>query len=100
MVGSVGAGQNAQNLALQGANARMGIGDIQRGYGQDQLNQYYNDWQEQQQYPYKQLDMYSGLLGRAQGGVSPNVTTTQSGYAASPYSQILGAGLLGYGMLK
>jgi hypothetical protein len=100
MVGSVGAGQNAQNLALQGANARMGIGDIQRGFSQDQLNQYYNDWQTQQQYPYQQLDYLSGILGRAQGGVSPNVTSTQSGYAASPYSQILGAGLLGYGMMK
>jgi hypothetical protein len=64
------------------------------------MNQYYNDWQTQQQYPYTQLDYLTGILSRAQGGVAPNVTTQQSGYAASPYSQILGAGLLGYGALS
>lgn len=100
MMQGVQGGQNAQNLFFQGANARMGIGDIQRGYQQDQYNQAYNDYQTQQQYPYGQLDYLTGILGRAQGGVSPNSTTQTSGYAASPYSQILGAGLLGYGMMK
>jgi hypothetical protein len=100
MMGAVPGAQNTQNMFLQGANARMGVGDINRSYDQDQLNQYYNDWQTQQQYPYTQLDYLTGILSRAQGGVAPNVTTQQSGYAASPYSQILGAGLLGYGALS
>ena len=99
MMGAVGAGQDAQNLFFQGANARMGIGDINRSFDQDSLNQYYNNWQELQQHPYRQLDYLTGILSRAQGGVSPNSTATQSGYAASPYSQLLGAGLLGYGMM-
>ncbi len=95
---AVQGGQNAQNLFFQGANQRMGIGDINRGYEQDLLNQYYNDFQQQQNYPASQLDYYTGILGRAQGGISPNMTTSQSGYSASPYSQVLGAGLLAYGM--
>jgi hypothetical protein len=97
---AVQGGQNAQNLFFQGANQRMGIGDINRGYEQDLLNQYFNDWQQQQNYPQSQLDYYTGVLGRAQGGISPNVTATPAGYSASPYSQIIGAGLLGYGMMK
>jgi hypothetical protein len=100
MMGAVPGAQNTQNMFLQGANARMGVGDINRSYDQDQLNQYYNDWQAQQNYPQSQLDYYTGILSRAQGGMSPNSTTTQSGYAASPYSQVLGAGLAAYGLMK
>lgn len=96
-MGAVGAGQNAQNLDLQRYNALLGVGDVYRGHEQDYLNQGYNDWQEQQNYPYKQLDYMTGLLGRAQGGMSPNMTQQQAGYSASPFSQLLGAGLLGYG---
>jgi hypothetical protein len=44
------------------------------------------------------LDYLTGIMSRAQGGVSPNSSFTQSGYTASPYSQIIGAGLLGYGL--
>jgi hypothetical protein len=95
---AMGQGTAGQQNFFQGLNQLMGLGDVQRGYQQDQYNQAYNDFQTQQQYPYTQLDYLTGLLGRAQGGVSPNVTTTSSGYQASPYSQILGAGLLGYGM--
>ena len=97
---AVNPGQNANNMFYQGIQQLMGIGDINRSHTQDQYNQAYNDWQQQQNYPASQLDYYTGILGRAQGGVSPNVVSQQSGYAASPYSQILGAGLLGYGMMN
>jgi hypothetical protein len=99
MTGMVGQGGNLQNQALQRAQSEMGIGDIQRGISQDYLNQGYADWQAGQNYPYKQLDMFSGLLSRAQGGMSPNMTTTSPGYSASPYSQLLG-GLAAYSALK
>lgn len=94
---ALGAGQNANNLFFQGANAWMGVGDAQRGLSQDYLNQAYNDWQDSQNIDFKNADWLSGLYGRAQGGMSPNSTTTQSGYAAAPISQLLGAGLLAYG---
>lgn len=100
MMGAIGQGNAQQGMALQRAQAEMGIGDVQRSYLQDLLNQNFSDWQEGQNYPYKQLDMYAGLLSRAQGGMSPNMTTTTPGYSASPYAQALGAGLLAYGMMK
>lgn len=94
MTGTIGLGQGLQGQAAQRAQMEMGIGDIQRAYSQDLLNNAYTQWQEQQQSPYKQLDYMTGILSRAQGGMAPNQTTTAPGYAASPYSQILG-GLLG-----
>ena len=100
MTGTIGLGNAQQQQAAQRAQMEMGIGDIQRAHSQDLMNNAYTMWQEQQQQPYKQLDYMTGLLARAQGGMAPNQTTTQSGYSASPYSQILG-GLLGtYAALK
>lgn len=90
--------QNEQNLALQRENAVLGVGDSLRGYNQDLLNQAYTDSQSQQNQQFRMLDYLSGLLGRAQGGVSPNMTYTTPGYQASPFSQVIGAGLLGYGL--
>lgn len=97
MMGALAPGQQGQQLDFQRYNQLMGIGDIQRGLSQDYLNQGYSDWQEQKNYPFQMLDYMTGLMGRAQGGVSPNMQMTQPGYSASPFSQILGAGLLGYG---
>jgi hypothetical protein len=92
----VGAGNGQQGLALQRAQAQMGIGDMFRGYNQDLLNQGYGDFTDQSNQQYKMLDIMSGLLGRASGGMSPSFTQTSSGYSASPYSQLIGAGLLGH----
>jgi hypothetical protein len=99
-MGAAGMSQADQGLTLERAKARMGVGDIERGMTQDYLNQYFGDWQDQNNQQYKMLDFYSGLLGRAQGGMSPNMTTTQPGYSASPFSQLLGTGLLAYGAMK
>ena len=95
MVGTIGSTQNEQALALQRMQSLMGIGDANRSYNQDILNANYNTWNQQRQYPYTQLDYLTGILSRAQGGVSPNVTTQQSGYGVSPYSGLLGAALVG-----
>lgn len=92
--------QNDQGLTLQRYNSEMGIGDVNRSYNQDLDTQGYQDFLNQQQHPYQMQDWLTGILSRAQGGVSPNMTTTQPSYGASPYSQILGAGLLGYQALK
>jgi hypothetical protein len=91
-------GQNANNMFLQGANALMGIGDANRGRTQDLLNMSYQDWLDQNNQPFKNMDWLTGLFSRAQGGMSPNSSTTSSGYAASPISQLLGAGLLYKGL--
>jgi hypothetical protein len=95
MIGALSPTQNEQNLALGRANAQLSVGDAQRSYNQDLLNQNYNDFTQAQQYPYNELDFLTGLISRSQGGMSPNSTTTTSGYSASPFSALVGAGLLG-----
>lgn len=97
--GMVGSAQNEQGLTLQRAQALMGVGDANRSYNQDILNAKYNTYNQQKQYPYTQLDYLTGILSRAQGGISPNSTTQQSGYGASPYSALLGGGLAAYGLM-
>lgn len=88
-------GQHEQDMALDRYRSVIGIGDAQRGFNQDVLNQQYNDWQDALNYPQRQMDWLTGLLSRAQGGISANSTTTPAGYSASPFSQVIGAGLLG-----
>jgi len=96
--------QRAQTLAPQysgldytDARNLMAVGDIRRGYGQDILNQNLSNFNESQQYPYRQLDVLSNAI---RGSVAGQSTTTQA--AASPYqpsatSGAIGGGLLGYG---
>jgi hypothetical protein len=95
---ATGASQNDQALTFERYKQLMGVGDMQRGLTQDYLNQYLQDWQDQQNFPMKNLDTYTGILSRAQGGMAPNVTNSVPGYQANPFSQLMGAGLLGYGM--
>jgi len=92
--------QGAIPYAYQGDEAAygagrnlLGIGDAQRQLGQDRLNLDYQDFQDRLNYPQRQLDWSSGILSRAQGGMSPNMTTTQNGYSASPFSQFLGTAM-------
>ncbi len=87
-------GQQLQS-ALGLSNAQIGVGDAIRSFTQDHLNQGYGDWQDQQNYPYKMEDWFTGLLSRSMGGMSPSSTTTTSGYQASPFSQLLGTAMLG-----
>lgn len=100
MVGAVGNALQGQGMDLGLNQALMGAGDINRSYKQDLLNQQYADWQDQQNHPYKMLDYMTGLLSRAQGGMSPNQITTQPGYAASPYAGLLGGALAAYGLSR
>lgn len=93
-MGAIGLGDNQQSLALQRAQAQMGVGDMFRGYNQDLLNQGYNDWSDQQNHQWQMLDNFANIISRASGGMSPSFTTSQSGYSASPFAGLLGAGLL------
>ena len=82
-------------------NARnmIGIGDIQRGYTQDLLNQQYGDWQQHVNYPLSMLQMYGSGLSQASGNYGQN-TQMQSGpmYQANPFAQAVGLGLTGAGL--
>lgn len=100
MMQAIPLGNQQQQLALDRYKSLLGVGDMERQYQQEFLNQNFNDWQEQQGYEFKMADWFSGLLGRAQGGMSPNMTYTTPGYQSSPFSQFLGGGLAAYGLSR
>jgi len=88
--------QTGQALGLQGAAALDTVGAEQQGLNQQNLNVGYQNFQNQQQYPYQQLGYLSQILsGTATPTTVPGSSTSaQTGYApsygASPLSQSLG----------
>jgi hypothetical protein len=87
-----------QNVGYTDAQKLAGAGDAMRQYQQDLLNTNYSDWQEYQNYPYKQLDVMGNAL-RATMGAGGSTSTTQSGgYKPSSMASALGGGMAGYAM--
>jgi hypothetical protein len=93
---------SAYQNALQGhqsdlsdAQHIIGVGDAQRQYQQDMLNQQLNSYQQWQQYPYQQADIFGNALSRASGNYGQNTQTGQTNYQANPYAALIGGGLLG-----
>lgn len=82
------------------AQALLGVGDAQRGYEQQLLDQAYSDWNEAQLYPYRQLDVLGSTIHTASGGYGGSTSTQQMANPtnSSPLSGAIGGGLLGYGM--
>lgn len=99
--GQMALGANAQNSALQGANALLGTGGLQQQLSQAQLNSPYQQQLAQAQFPYQQAQFYASLVG----ALAPGLGGTTSGYGTSTstpaqpsiFSQLLGAGALGLG---
>ena len=101
------AGQQASNLANIGQNQytqQMGINQAQQAAGgqqqalqQQNLTNQYQDFQNQQNYPYKQLGFMSDLLRGM-----PLTQQAQSVYQAPPSTanQLMGYGLGAYGINK
>lgn len=87
-----------QNVGYTDSQKLTGVGDAFRQYQQDLLNTQYSDWQEAQNYPYKQLDVMGNAL-RATMGAGGSTTTSQSGgYKPSSFASALGGGAAGYAM--
>ena len=82
---TLGAGTSAINSALQGS-------DLQRQQMQQVYNTGYNDYLEQRQYPWQQLQNLSSLFTGARGAAG-STTTNQQGY--DPISQGIGLWTLG-----
>lgn len=84
-------------LGMQGYQQRMGIGQAQLGAGaqgqaleQELLNQQYQDFMNQQQFPYKQAEFGMGLL---RGIPATGQTSTLYQQPPSLFGQIAGMGL-------
>jgi hypothetical protein len=97
MMGAIPLGQNEQGLAYQRIGGMMGIGDFQRGVGQQQIDENYNNWFDANNYNKNQNAWLAGILSGAQGGLPPNQMTSAPGNAAT---NSLGAALAAYGLFR
>ena len=91
-VGAIGSALGSVTGALGNA---MQAGDIPRQQLQQVYNTGYNDYLDQRNYPWQQLQNFSGLLTGARGA-APTTTTQTQGY--DPISQGIGLWTLGSSM--
>ena len=96
-----GIGAQGQNVAFADAAQQMGIGSLQQGQGQRNLDLAYGDFMTQRRYPYEQLGWLTGILGGSPGtrAMTQSSTGTAPRTAPSGLQQGLGAGLSTLGAL-
>ena len=95
--GSQAAFDQASNQFRQGITQGMDINRLQNAYGGQQqgleqqgLTQAYGDWQNQQNYPYKQLGFFADMIR----GIPVGGQTTMYGQSPSPLNAVAGIGAL------
>lgn len=91
-------GTTAQNAQLQGAQAQIGAGGLEQGTNQAQLNAAYQQYLQQQAFPYQQTGWLAGLSGPIAGGLGGTQTGVTQPPNASPFAQAAGLGLAGAGL--
>ena len=97
--GTAALGSQAQNAALQGAQAQLGTGGLQQQLQQAQLNAPYQQQLAQAAFPYQQSQFLTGAVGALApglGGTTAGTGTTTSQYNPSLWGQI-GGGLTALG---
>jgi hypothetical protein len=95
-------GGEAQNAALQGAQAQIGAGGLEQQTSQAGLNAAYQQYQQQLAYPYQQAQFLAGIdipAAGALGGTTQGTATTTSP-GPNLLSQIAGLGIAGAGLLS
>lgn len=88
-------GTALENAGLTGATAQIGAGTLQQQTQQALDQALYNQFLQQQGFPFQELSWATGLetgLGGAMGG-----TSTTTGPSPNPLSSILGLGIAGAG---
>lgn len=89
--GEANLGNEALNTSLTGANALEGVGALGQSQEQANLNVPYEQYIQQQAYPFQTAGWETGELGNLSASAGGTGTTSYPG--ASPFSQALGAGL-------
>ena len=86
-------GTQGQQAALQQAQAQYGYGTAEQQQQQAGLSTAYQQYLNQQAFPYQQLSYYAGLAS----GAAPALGGTTTGYSPtiSPYNAFSGLGVLG-----
>lgn len=69
----------------------MGIGGLRQMYSQNLLDSDYQNFNDQQQYPFKMADVFGNAVSRASGGQGQS--TSQTNTQTNPWATALGGGL-------
>ena len=74
----------------------LGIGDVYRNFDQSRINDAIQQFEAARNHPYRNLDLLGNAVRGAAGGGSTTTTNTsgQTYFEPSPFSSILGGGLL------
>jgi hypothetical protein len=83
-------------MGYSNAQALIGAGDAYRQYQQDLLNQGYQDWAEQKNYPWMQMQNYANLTPALLGNQGTTTATGPNPNQSSPLAGAIGGGLAGY----
>lgn len=86
-----------QNLGYTDASKLSQVGDSQRQYQQDLLNQQQANYQQAMQYPYAQLDVLGNAI-KSTMGAGGSSTSSSPAYKPSPVAGAIGGGMAGYGI--
>lgn len=101
--GALGMGTTAtqaQNLGMADVNQMLGIGALQQGQTQQNLDLGYQDFQAQQQYPYQQLNFMRSMLSGVPYSTTQTQTSTAPGQTQPGFFQTAaGLGIAGLGAL-
>lgn len=81
-------GTSLQNSALTGAGAQLSAGTLEQQLNQENLNVPYEQYLQQQAFPYQNLDFLSSMFPGIAAGTGS--TTKQTTPGANPFSQVLG----------
>jgi hypothetical protein len=92
-----GIGQQGFQNQLATAQGLMGIGNQQQGLGQQSKNIGYQDFLNQKQYPFQQVDYMKGLI---QGLPVNQMSTANTAPTPSLAQQLIGNGIGAYNMFN
>jgi hypothetical protein len=93
MLGNLGQQRYGQEMGIM--QGQLGMGGQQQAFNQQMLNQMYQDFINQQQFPYKQAEFAMGILR----GLPTDASRSMYQQAPSIFNQIAGAGMMGIGGL-
>lgn len=90
---------NLQNILSQ-AQAQMAAGTTEQGLAQEELNIPYQEFQQQQAYPYQQLQYLTNAISAISGGAGGTTTASQPAPQQDVFGNIVGLGLTAASLFK
>lgn len=92
-------GTALQNAGLSGANAQIGAGTLQQQTQQAQDQARYQQFLQQQAYPFQNMQWLAGIGTGVGSQLGTNTNGTTTAPAPNPLAQIAGLGIAGAGLL-